>query len=218
MYPHQGGRWERCQFSFAAVHASSEEFSDVSWSEMLGISEHIASYLQQQGIAIGQMARYVEVRAIRATVTGSYFPTTSVTAVSLFNRVFCGFCVDTFDRNAQDGTGAPESAPLFDPFANEYPVRLITSAGITMQNDITQPTRWLRTDWHHFNGGSINGSAGFQSNSAQLVRHFTVSRRFRLDDHHKLYCVTGFSSNTTELAPVTYTFAVQGALWYRVIF
>lgn len=219
LYPHQGGRWQRAQFCFDAQHASSEETDDILWSDMMGVSEHVANYLSNEGSVMGQMIRYVEVRAIRMTISGLYAPTAPVNAVFLTNKLFAGVCVDTFDRDNPSGGGAPESAPLFTPFSTEKPVRDITAITIpTTPTDITQPTRWLRTDWSAFNGGALNGAAAFQSTSAEFKRHFTISKRFRLDDHHKLYVVTAFQSNAVELQPTIYTFNVAGAIWYRTIF
>lgn len=219
LYPHQGGRWQRAQIAFNAAHASSEEFDDIVWSDVMGVSEHIANYLSNEGMVMGQMVRYVEVRALRLSISGWYLPSASVSNVALVNHLFFGVCVDTFDRDDATGNGAPESAALFTPFVTEKPVRNITAAVTsTTPTDITQPTRWLRTDWHSFNGGSLNGASAFQSSSAQFTRHVTISKRFRLDDHHKLYVVSAYQSNATELAPTLYTFNISGAIWYRTIF
>lgn len=218
LYPHQGGAWNRCQFHIKSLHASNEDFADLLWSDILGISEHIGRQDTAQGDVINQIARYVEVRAIRCTVSGYYEPLSSTAGVILQNDVFAGICVDTFSREDPVGIGAPESAVLFNPFENERPIRAISAAGFAEQSDISQPVRWQKTMWHSFNGGALNASDAYQSNSGSFHRALNVARRFRLDDQHRLYFVSAFRSNATELAPVGYGLTWSGALWYRVGF
>lgn len=220
LYPHQSGGWQRAQFHVQAAHLSSDDFSDIVWSEILGISEHIGSYTVPQGDLLNQIARYVEVRAIRCEVSGYYFPTASAEGVTYQNRCFAGIAIDTFNRDVTSD-GSPESAVLFDPWFIERPIRAITATGITTEStDISQPTRWLKTAWQMFNGGNIaNAARDFGSNQSVFRRSWTYAKRFRLDDHHKLYFVSAYSSNALEAAGGTaYTYAFSGALWYRVGF
>lgn len=220
LYPHQGGRWSRAQFCFINGHASSNGFSDITWSDILQIPFHLGDPNVIIGDQLNSFARHIEVRAIRANVSGLYIPNlTTVNGVFLDNQVFAGIALDNFDRSSTATPGVPLASVLFDPFVTTRPLKSTLSANTDADQDTAQPVRWLKREWHLFNGGNIaSSSSAFTSTGAQFNRNLNVARRFRLDDFTGLYFVSAFRSSAEEGAAVAYDLQWAGAIWYRVSF
>lgn len=220
LYPHQGGAWSRAQFNFVGAHVSSDDFSDITWNDILQVPFHVGDPNVVMGDQFNALARHIEVRAIRAHVAGWYLPhpvAGPLTAVSV--RIFAGICVDQVSRDTTATPGFPLGSSLFDPFVTTRPIKSLLSTNTDADQDSAQPTRWLKREWSFFNGGNLtDASAAYTSTGAQFNRNLNVAKRFRLDDFSGLYFVSALTSPAPEANPVGYFFNWAGAIWYRVSF
>lgn len=220
LYPHQGGAWSRAQFCFINGHASSNGFSDITWSDVLQIPFHLGDPNIVGQDQLNSFARHIEVRAIRCHVNGFYIPNTlSVNGVFLDNQLFAGIAIDNFSRDSTATPGVPLASTLFDPFVTQRPIKSLLSTNSDDDQDTAQPVRWLKREWSLFNGGNIfTSSSAFTATGAQFSRSLNVARRFRLDDFTGLYFVSAFRSSAEEGQAVAYDLQFAGCIWYRVSF
>jgi len=220
VYPHQGGVWNRAQFCIQTAHASSDQFADILWSDLMGVNFHLGDPNTVLGDTINSFARYVEVRAIRCHMSGYYVPNVdAVGATVVSNYLFAGLAVDNMSRDSTATAGAPLAATLFDPFVTQRPIKSVLGSNTDQDQDTAQPVRWLKREWSMFNGGNFaQSSASFTSTGAQFNRSLNVARRFRLDDFTGLYLVTAFRSDIDETHACGYQFNASGCIWYRVSF
>lgn len=215
LYPHSGGSFQLAQFWLPSLLASSEAFSNVEWTELLKIEDHIGGS-DPQGAALNQIARYIEVRAIQCEV----FAWTTVAAAGLLavprGNFFAGLAID---RLTNDVGRPPVAAATYDPFATMSPISDVASAGVD-ETDYAHPMRWLRTRYQCFPIGNADAVAStYSSNSAFFSWRFRYTRRFRLSDETGLYAVRAFNSTATGGGDDdTYNSVVAGKLWYRVGF
>lgn len=219
MYPHQGGRWSRAQFNFFNAYASVDDSADGTWNELLAIQFHVGDPNTAQGDTLTAFARHIEVRAIRCVVNGIYQPSLTAGADWYPSRVFAGLAIDSQARDSTATMQGPLAATLFDPFVNERPIKSIIAPALPDDSNIAQPVRWLKREWHAFQGGNFqNAASTFQNSTAQFRRNLNVSRRFRLDDFNALYAVGFFSYPGPESAAAGYLLNFAGCIWYRVSF
>lgn len=217
LYVQSGGSWQACQFFLPTTLASSESFSNVEWTELLKIEDHVGDQSTPQGAALNQLARYIEVRAIQVDWFGHMVLAGGGAAAVGRGTLFRGLAID---RLSNDVARQPVAAANFDPFANESPVAGVGSASVDLQ-DYQQPTRWLRSKWTGFSTGDLDAvTSAFQSNIATVRWSFRFRRAFRLDDSNGLYAVRGFRDTVTGTAEgdTTYADTCCGKLWYRVGF
>lgn len=214
-YPHQGGRWQRCQFTLPNIVTGSGGASDVNWNDMLGITGHLQDPTTPDGVVLTQIARYIEVRAIQWDATFAYYvPPASVSAETSMDWLFAGWCVDR-----DDAAGNPASASFYDPFTTESPVEEYPPAPTTTQLNLQSPLRWLRVKYVHCNAGNLNNVQSIFSNGSYYARWSArYSRTFRLDDTTGLYWVTGRNTLLDGELGSSAQVIISGALWYRVAF
>lgn len=214
-YPHQGGRYQRCQFTFSSNMISTDGASYVIWFDMLGISGHIADYSTPDRYVLTQIARYIEVRAVQWDATFQLFSGDASTQslVVGIDWLFAGLCVDR-----DDAVGLPTSSGFFDPFTTESPVAAFPPSIATAQTDTGSPLRWMRQKYFHAQAGNLqNVSSTFNSSGYHGRWSSRYRRTIRLDDTTGLYWVAGRNSllaSSSVLANLT----CSGSLWYRVGF
>lgn len=216
LYPHQGGRWQRCQFNIPTSLLGGGGASYVDWNSLLSIVRHLNDPSTADGVVMTQIARYIEVRAIQWDHTFSYWvpPIVAQQAVTAVDWLFGGFCVERLDAN-----GSPVSGGLFDPFTTESPVEDYPPNPALTQTNISSPLRWLRTKYQHFQSGNLNNvSTTFVNGSSQARWSARYSRPIRLDDTTGLWWVVGRNTLLdVETGSSVYSI-LSGALWYRVGF
>jgi len=216
VYPHQGGRWQRCQFTIPASLLGGGGISYVDWNSILSIARHIQDPSTPEGLMLTQIARYIEVRAIQWDATFTYWVPLTVAnqAVTQIDWLFGGWAVDRLDAN-----GLAVSGGNYDPFTTESPVEEYPPTPATSQTNLGSPLRWLRVKYFHAQTGNFNNvSTTFVNGSAQARWSGRYSRTFRLDDTTGLYWVTGRNTLIDSELGTSWYAVVSGCLWYRVGF
>lgn len=215
LYAHSGGAYQMCQFYLPATFASSEAFSNVEWTELLKIEDHIGDSTSAQGAALNQIARYIEVRAIQWDLSGYLRQSAASASAIPRGSFFAGLAID---RLTNDVGRPPVAAANFDPFKNESPISAVGSAAVDVQ-DYTQPMRWLRSKaWTFPTGNFDNVASVFTSNSGYHRWSSRYKRPFRLSDETGLYFVRAFADTVGGGGDSIYDATWCGKLWYRVGF
>jgi len=215
-YPHQGGRYQRCQFTETSNLVGADGASYVVWFDILSIVNHLADNTTPEGYVFNQIARYIEVKAIQWDATLNYFQPPAAggggNTVAIIDWLYAAWIVERLDS-----AGLPSSSGFYDPFTTESPVANYPPSPVTAQMNVQSPLRILREKYWHAQGGNLNSVAQTWDSSGYHGRWSSRYRRpVRLDDTTGLYWVVG--RNSLQGGGSITNITCSGSLWYRVVF